>query len=61
MEVKNKFIFYENQALIEDYVYYANNEKEIDDWLDKHDCIREGMNIYFFEERNKMLFILMWA
>ena len=61
VEVKNKFIFYEkNNALITDYMYYTAHEKEIDDWLEQHDCVREGMNIHFFDEKIKMLFVLRW-
>jgi len=62
MDMKNKFIFFnENAAFIEDYVYYANNEKEIDDWLTLYNSVRTGMTIQFFDEKTKMLFILRWS
>jgi hypothetical protein len=57
----NKFIFFEkNEALIEDYFYYTDHLHEIDDWLYKHNCLREGMNLYFADENTKMLFRLRW-
>jgi len=59
--MKNKFIFFnENAAFIEDYVYYANNEKEIDDWLTLYNSVRTGMTIQFFDKETKMLFMLRW-
>lgn len=58
---KNRFIFYETSALIEDYMFYAVNEAEIDNWLDEHDCTREGMNIHFFEVEAMTLFKLTWC
>lgn len=59
--MKNKFIFYENtNALIEDYMYYTDHEKEIDEWLENNECVREGMIIHFFDEKIKMLFMLRW-
>jgi hypothetical protein len=60
MAIKNRFIFYETNALIEDYMFYADHEAEIDNWLDKHDCVREGMNIHFFEHDTMILFKLTW-
>jgi hypothetical protein len=59
--MKNKFIFYDNTAIIEDYMYYTNNTEEIDEWLHIHGCVREGMVIKFCNDRIKTLFILKWS
>ena len=60
MVVKNKFIFHGTTALIEDYMFYADNEQVIDKWLEDHGCERHGMVIQLVNEKIKMLFILRW-
>lgn len=61
MVVKNKLIFFEEtKAVILDYMWYTVHEPELDEWLNNHECTREGMIINFFDERIKILFILKW-
>jgi hypothetical protein len=59
--MKNKFVFYDNRALIEDYFFYADHETEIDDWLWSNGSDRQGMVITFANEKVKTLFILRWS
>ena len=59
--MKNKFIFYDNGALIEDYNYYTDHAQTIDDWLYEHGCERTGMIIKFCDDKIKTLFILKWV
>jgi hypothetical protein len=59
--MKNKFVFYDNSALIEDYFFYADYEKEIDEWLWLNGSDRQGMVITFANEKVKTLFILRWC
>lgn len=61
MVVKNRFIFYDTNALVEDYMFYADHESEIDKWLEDHDCAREGMVIHFFDKEVQILFKLAWS
>jgi len=56
--MKNKFIFHDLTAIIEDYMSYTT---DIDLWLEDHDCVREGMVIKFCDDKIKMLFMLRWA
>lgn len=58
--MKNKFIFFDDSAIIEDYNYYTDNAQVIDDWLEEHSSERTGMIIKFCDERIKTLFILRW-
>ena len=59
--MKNRFIFYDTNALIEDYMFYYDNTDEIDAWLEQHDCAREGMVLHFFNIETLILFKLAWA
>lgn len=59
--MKNKFIFFDDSAIIEDYNYYTDNAQIIDDWLYEHNSERTGMVIKFCDERIKTLFILRWS
>jgi hypothetical protein len=61
MVMKNRFVFYNLTALIEDYVYYADHDAELDIWLEEHNCDREGMVIRFCDEGTKMMFMLRWV
>jgi hypothetical protein len=58
MVIKNKFIFYELTAIIEDYMNYSF---AIDEWLEAHDCKRTGMVIKFCDDKTKMMFMLRWS
>ena len=57
----DKFIFYNLSAMIADYKFYADNEKEIDEWLEDIKCQRQGMTINFCDENTKLMFILRWG
>jgi len=61
MDLTSKFIFSDLNAIIGDYKFYADNEEEIDDWLENHYCERTGMVIKFCDEHTRMLFILKWV
>lgn len=61
MEIKNRFLFSELTAMIADYKFYADNEKEIDNWLWERDSEREGMVIRFSDEKVKMMFMIKWS
>lgn len=61
MEIKNRFLFSELTAMIADYKFYADNEKEIDNWLWERDSEREGMVIRFCDEKVKMMFMIKWS
>ncbi len=61
MELKSKFIFSNLTAIISNYMFYADNESEIDDWLEKYNCERTGMVIKFCDENTMMLFMIKWV
>ena len=52
-----------HSVLIADYMWYAENEKEIDAWMKRslRDTWRNGMVIMFGNEQEKMMFLLKWA
>jgi hypothetical protein len=57
----DKFVLFGLYAIITDYKFYADNEKEIDSWLHSHNCSREGMVVQFIDEQTKTMFLLRWA
>ena len=59
--MKNRFIFYDTNALIEDYMFYYDHDEEIEGWLEENDCVREGMVLHFFNVETLILFKLAWA
>lgn len=59
--MKNRFIFFDTNALIEDYMFYHDNTEEIDQWLNDHHCAREGMVLHFFNIETLILFKLAWS
>lgn len=59
--MKNRFIFFDDSAIIEDYNYYTDYAEIIDDWLDVHGCKRTGMIIKFCNDEAKTLFALKWS
>ena len=64
MDIKNKFIsigsISSTKLIIEDYMFYNDNEKEIENWLELHDANREGLIIDFPSEQIKTWFLLRW-
>jgi hypothetical protein len=59
--VKSRFIFTDLTALIADYMFYTDNQIEIDQWLEDSDCERTGMVIKFNNEKIKILFMMRWS
>lgn len=56
----NKFQFYDNKALIVDFMYYTEHIETIDDWLEENDCQRKGMVIEFCNDQVRTMFMLKW-
>jgi hypothetical protein len=57
----DKFVLFGLYAIITDYKFYADNEKEIDSWLNSHNSSREGMVVQFIDEQTKTMFLLKWG
>ena len=61
MVVNNRFIFLNNTAIIADYKFYHIHTAEIDQWLETHNCSRQGMVIDFADSHASTMFALRWA
>jgi hypothetical protein len=44
-----------------DYVFWADNEQELDEWCSKNDCIRTGMIVTPLSENAFTWFVLRWS
>lgn len=46
--------------VLNDFKYWAEHEKELDEWCEQNECQRRGFTVVAFTERGYMLFILRW-
>ena len=62
MVVSNRFIFVTKYtAIIANYNYVNKHIDEIDQWLETHNCSRQGMVITFADSQVSTMFALKWA
>lgn len=61
--VKNRFITIPNTRsfVLSDYKFWADREKDLDEWCQKNFCVRNGMVVTALNDYGFILFGLKWG
>ena len=61
--MSQRFIAIPNTSnfVLSDYKFWAEHEKELDEWCAKNLCVRQGMTVTALNEYGRTLFVLKWT
>jgi hypothetical protein len=59
----NRFIIIPNTKnfILSDYKFWADNQKDLDEWCKKNLCVRQGMTVTALNDFGYTLFLLKWS